>query len=242
MLSKKEIKDIQSLSLKKHRDETKLFIAEGPKIVSELAQLIPFQIQMIYGLEDWVKQCTGLIEPSKFTIISQTELERISGLKTPNNAVAVIKQFSSVEPVIFSFALYLDTIQDPGNFGTIIRTADWFGVQNIICSTGCADLYNSKVVQSTMASIARVDVYYDEEDKWLGKQSVPKYAATLNGRPVLQFEKTNHGILLVGNESKGLRKEVVEMATEKITIPRKGSAESLNAAVASGIILSHLLS
>jgi TrmH family RNA methyltransferase len=241
MLSKKEIKDIQSLGLKKHRQETKLFIAEGPKIVSELAALVPSQIQVVYAVETWIKENASLLDPSKLVEISETELERLSQLQTPNKAVAVVKQFEYKEPVASTFTLYLDTIQDPGNFGTIIRIADWFGIKNVVCSAGCADLYNPKAVQSTMASIARVQVFYDEDGAWLSKQNVPVYAATLHGRSLHEFEKTARGILLIGNESKGLRGELIELATEKLTIPRKGSAESLNAAVATGIILSHLL-
>jgi RNA methyltransferase, TrmH family len=241
MLSKKEIKDIQSLGLKKHRQETKLFIAEGPKTVSELFQLIPSQIQMVYAVESWAKENAALFDPSKLVEISETELERLSQLQTPNKAVAVLRQFEYKEPAASTFTLYLDTIQDPGNFGTIIRIADWFGIKNVVCSAGCADLYNPKVVQATMASIARVQVFYDEDGTWLSKQNVPVYAATLHGRSLHEFEATALGILLIGNESKGLRGELIQLATEKLTIPRIGSAESLNAAVATGIILSHLL-
>lgn len=241
MLNKKEIKDIQSLGLKKHRDETGLFVAEGPKIVSELAQLIPKQVQMMYAVEDWMKENDGLVDTSKITEVSAVELQRISGLQTPNKAVAVLKQLPSTEPTAASFCLYLDTIQDPGNFGTIIRIADWFGIKNVVCSAGCADVYNPKVVQSTMASIARVNVFYDENNEWLSKQNVSVYAATLGGKSLYNFDKTDKGILLIGNESKGLRKDLIDAATEQITIPRRGEAESLNAAVATGIILSHLV-
>jgi TrmH family RNA methyltransferase len=241
MLSKKEIKDIQSLGLKKYRDETRLFVAEGPKIVSELIQVMPEQAERVYAVDSWAKENKTLLSDLGLMEVSEAELGRISQLQTPNKVVAVFKQFESMEPVLSSFSLYLDAIQDPGNFGTIIRIADWFGVQHVICSPGCADLYNPKVVQSTMASIARVNVFYDEDDKWLNKQDVPMYAATLQGKPLYAFQKVKEGILLIGNESKGLRKELMEKAGERITIPRKGAAESLNAAVATGIILSHLV-
>lgn len=241
MLSKKEIKDIQSLGLKKHRDETGLFVAEGPKIVSELLQLVPAHVLMVYALDDGMQEASSYIDASKLTTVSKAELERISQLQTPNKTVAVLKQFTPAEPRSTSFSLYLDAIQDPGNFGTIIRIADWFGIKNVVCSAGCADLYNAKVVQSTMASIARVNVYYDEEEQWLAQQNTTIYAATLNGRSLYEFEKTTAGILLIGNESKGLKQTLIDKATERITIPRIGSAESLNAAVAAGIILSHLV-
>jgi TrmH family RNA methyltransferase len=235
MLSKKVLKDIQSLSLKKHRDETGLFLAEGPKVVEELRQAVPGQVQQVYALEDWARGREGV------EVISEVELQRLSSLKTPNKVVAVLQQFKSVEPKATGFTLYLDTIQDPGNFGTIIRIADWFGVKDIVCSTGCADLYNPKVVQSTMASIARVNVFYDKEESWLKKQSVPVYAAALHGKKLYTFSKTAIGILIIGNESKGIRKEFLELASHPVTIPRRGQAESLNAAVATGILLSHLI-
>jgi TrmH family RNA methyltransferase len=173
--------------------------------------------------------------------VNDAVLERLSQLQTPNQVIAVIKKPASQQPDASSFTLYLDTIQDPGNFGTIVRIADWFGIKNIVCSAGCVDLYNPKVVQSTMASIARVNVYYDEEGAWLKNQNLSVYAATLDGASLYDHSKTNKGILIIGNESKGISKEILDYATEQITIPKKGEAESLNAAVATGIILSHLL-
>jgi TrmH family RNA methyltransferase len=152
-----------------------------------------------------------------------------------------MKQFTIRKPSAEGFVIYLDQVQDPGNFGTIVRIADWFGVKDIVCAEGCADLYNPKVVQSTMASIARVNVHYEEESDWLGHQNRTIYAAALDGHSIYEMEKVNTGILIVGNESKGIRKELLEKAGQKITIPRRGEAESLNAAVATGIILSHLL-
>jgi TrmH family RNA methyltransferase len=241
MLSKKEIKDIQSLSQKKFRDELKLFVAEGPKIVSELMELIPRQIEKLYASKEWIEIHKAALQNVNVVEVSAAELERLSQLQTPNQVIAVIKKMASKKPDANSFVLYLDTIQDPGNFGTIIRIADWFGIKNMICSVGCADIYNSKVVQSTMASIARVNVFYEEKDEWLKDQSVPVYAATLHGASLYQQSKTKKGILIIGNESKGVRKEVLQYATQQITIPKKGDAESLNAAVATGIILSHLL-
>ena len=238
MLSKNVIKDIQSLGLKKQREAKGLFIAEGPKIVEELIQLIPEQIEAVYATGEWIashQQAKGVNE------ISEIELEKISQMKTPNQVVAVIKQFITTKPDTTGFILYLDTIQDPGNFGTIIRIADWFGIKHIVCSIGCADLYNPKVIQSTMASIARVNVVYDEEETWLPQQLQTIYAASLHGKPLSSFTKTENGILIIGNESKGIRESFLKLATNKITIPKRGEAESLNAAVATGIILSHLL-
>ena len=237
MLSKKVLKYIQSLGLKKSREESGLFIAEGPKIVEELMQFVPDQIQSVYATPAFQSNHAF----SNIEEISDIELEKISQLKTPNQVLAVVKQFKVSTPDVSRFLLYLDTIQDPGNFGTIIRIADWFGIKDIVCSAGCADQYNPKVVQATMASIARVNVFYDEENHWLQQQSAPIYAASLHGKPLSQFQKTEKGILIIGNESKGIRKEFMDLANEPVTIQRRGEAESLNAAVATGILLSHLL-
>jgi TrmH family RNA methyltransferase len=137
--------------------------------------------------------------------------------------------------------LALDTIQDPGNLGTIIRIADWFGVTDIICSVGCADMYNAKVVQSTMGSLGRVNVIYTDLVLWLKQNKQLKiYSASLEGKDVKAIGKLKEGILIIGNEANGVSDEVMKLVTEKITIPGSGEAESLNAAVAAGIILSHL--
>ena len=241
MLSKNEIKDIQSLSQKKFRDELKLFIAEGPKIVEELIELIPHQIEKIYAVEEWMKNRKTSVQNIKPIEVSSAELDKLSQLQTPNQVIAIIRKNDSKKPDASLFTLYLDTIQDPGNFGTIIRIADWFGIKNIVCSNGCVDLYNPKVIQSTMASIARVNVFYDENNEWLRDQTVPIFAATLDGTILYERSKTKEGILIIGNESKGIRPEILQYAKDNITIPKKGEAESLNAAVATGIILSHLL-
>jgi TrmH family RNA methyltransferase len=241
MLSKKEVKDIQSLSHKKFRDELNLFVAEGPKIVTEIIELIPEHVEKVYAVEKWIETNHSLIQNINVVEVSVSELERLSQLQTPNQVIALIKKLPAKKPDASSFTLYLDTIQDPGNFGTIIRIADWFGIKNIVCSSGCADLYNPKVVQSTMASIARVNVYYDEEGDWLKERNVPVYAATLHGTSLAGHAKTKKGVLIIGNESKGISKQVLQYATEQITISKIGEAESLNAAVATGIILSHLL-
>ena len=241
MLSKKEIKDIQSLTRKKFREELKLFIAEGPKIVHELIKYIPGQIEKVYATSEWIKTNQHLDIQFHLVEITDIELEKISQLQTPHQVVAITRQLENTEPDASFFTIYLDTIQDPGNLGTIIRIADWFNVKNIVCGLGCADLYNFKVVQATMGSIARVNVYYDEMGNWLQKQSSIIYAAGLQGSSLYTHSRIDTGILLVGNESSGIRQELLDYAKEKITIPKKGSAESLNAAVATGIILSHLL-
>src|SRR5437764_1380518 len=163
MLNKKEIKDIQSLSRKKFRDELKLFLAEGPKIVRELSLLIPGQVERIYATDEWIQENRELAESMPLTLINEVELGKISQLQTPNQALALVRQMEAKVPDASKFTLYLDGIQDPGNFGTIIRLADWFGIRDIVCGPGCADQYNPKVIQSTMASIARVNIYEDKD-------------------------------------------------------------------------------
>src|SRR5687767_14246465 len=201
MLSKKLIKDIQSLGLKKHRADSAFFVAEGPKIVEELMATAPGHIEAVYALRSWKSRNPDL----SCEIITEEELERITQLKTANEVLAVMKKFSAAKPAyITGICIYLDHVQDPGNFGTIIRAADWFGVQYVVAGPGCADLYNPKVVQSTMASIARVKVWYDEDETFLKEQQIPILAATLNGESLYDSKKLDKCILLIGNESKGL--------------------------------------
>ena len=239
MLSKKEIKDIQSLGHKKHRDDAELFIAEGPKIVSELLKEKRARIDMIYAVAEWFADNENVNANVKD--VTDMELERITQLKQPNQVLAVVYKFNSVAPDGRGLTLYLDRIQDPGNFGTIIRIADWFNIKNIVCSNGCADLYNPKVVQATMGSIARVNVYYDINSEWLIEQQQVKLAAMLDGKSVYDVHGVKEGILIIGNESQGIHPAIVEQVNEKISIPRIGNAESLNAAVATAILLSHLV-
>lgn len=239
MLSKKEIKDIQSLDQKKVRDAQRAFVAEGPRIVGELLHVIPDRVQKIYAVASWAERHGPL--KKLIQIVNEPELLKIARSKTPNQVVAIIQQAPQQEPTLADeFCLYLDAIQDPGNLGTIIRIADWFGVKHVVCTSGCADVYNSKVVQASMASIARVAFFYDDDLSWIKKQNLPLYAATLHGATT--FSKAHAGILMIGNESKGLRPELLALAAQQLTIPRRGEAESLNAAVATGILLSHLLS
>ncbi len=238
MLDKKVIKDIQSLTLKKNRQERGLFVAEGPKVVGELLRQVPQQIVTVYATKEWIAKNLYLSAIS----ITDVELERISGLQTPNEVVAVVKQFKYPEPVVeWGWFIYLDAIQDPGNLGTIIRIGDWFGIEGIVCSAGCADVYNLKVVQATMGSVARLPVWYDETGTWLKKQKAPVIAASLDGTSLYEFIPDKKGILVIGNESKGISETVLKSATQIISIPKKGKAESLNAAVAAGIIIAHLV-
>lgn len=242
MLSKTIVKYIQSLAHKKVRDEEHAFIAEGPKVVSELLESGFFPCRAIYSLPAWSAENNALLKVADVenTTIETADLERISQLQTPNKVVAIFsKRDRELSSLTGKLSLMLDEIQDPGNMGTIIRTADWFGLENIICSRGCADIYNPKVVQSTMGSLSRVCLYYTSLDTFIQEHpETPVYAATLGGKNMASIQ-VKEGILLVGNESKGVKKELLQLVKEEVSIAAKGKAESLNAAVACGIILSH---
>lgn len=243
MLVKSKLKYIQSLGQKKPRDEEGVFIAEGPKLVKELLEARGITVLEIFGTKEWIEENQKFLIKNKAETITEKELERISQLTTPNKVLAIIKKIDAGETIVTKekITLALDTIQDPGNLGTIIRTADWFGVEQIVCSRDCADMYNPKVVQATMGSIARVKVFYVDLEKWLAQQKgIRIYAAVLEGQGLTAMKKINEGIILIGNESKGISDEILKLANVKITIPKRGTAESLNAAVAAGIILEHL--
>ena len=244
MLSKSKLKYIQSLGQKKFRQQEGKFIAEGPKLVNDLLEMKSSSIQEIFALKEWIEDNKKIADSYQVVEITTIELEKISQLSSPNQVVAVVKQFAIDENIEVKdkITLVLDNIQDPGNMGTIIRIADWYGVDQIVCNTQSADMYNPKVIQSTMGSIARVKVFYTELSNWLVKQNtIPIYAAMLNGDDVTVMQKIKEGIIVIGNESKGISNDVLKLISKKITIPQKGKAESLNAAVATGIILSHLI-
>ena len=243
MFSKSTIKYIQSLQHKKFRDEHNHFIAEGPKLVTELLVGNLFECTSIFAVEEWRSALALVVRQkfaSKINIIKDFELEKISALKQPNQVLAVFNKKIPLQHIDTKnkITLVLDDIQDPGNLGTIIRIADWFGIENIICSPNTADCYNSKVVQSTMASLGRVNIIYTNLAGWLSNHiTVKKYAATLAGRPLAEIGNLLQGIIIIGNEAKGIKQDILQLADEEITIPKIGAAESLNAAVAAGIIL-----
>lgn len=244
MITKNQVKYIQSLGQKKSRDEENRFIAEGPKLVSELLMAGNCRIVQLYALKEWIDEHENASAHSEVIEVSLSELEKISQLITPNQVLAVIEkiQWKNAPEIKGSISLALDIIQDPGNMGTIIRLADWFGIKNIFCSTDCVDVYNPKVVQASMGSISRVRVEYTDILSLLEENKVVRiYAAVLNGKDITKMEKINEGIIVIGNESRGINEGILKLANVQITIPGKGKAESLNAGVATGIILSHLV-
>jgi len=242
MLVKSVIKDIQSLALKKHREQTGCYIAEGPKLVEELLLHHRQQIVSLYALPEWIEANASACASLAVTPITEPELKKISHWQTPHQVLALVRLPQHDAPVAAGrFTLVCCGLQDPGNMGTIIRTADWFGVDQIVCSRDTVDCFNSKVVQSTMGSIFRVPVYYLDLEVWLDSSpKVQVWAATLQGTDVRTFSPLQEAILLIGNESAGIPASLLQKATQFVSIPGKGKAESLNASVAAGILLSYL--
>lgn len=242
MLSKAQIKYIQSLQHKKYRQKSGQFIAEGDKIVPELISG-GMSVREVYATKEWIsgheQVLTGKVPVME---VEAHVLKQLSALTTPNQALALV-DIPAAAPLVLkgSVSLALETIQDPGNMGTLIRIADWFGIKQLICTPDCVDVYNPKTIQATMGSIARVHIIETDLLSLLHKEEVPSYAATLHGTDITTFPRLAEGIILIGNESKGLSDAVIAAATHKLTIPRLGGAESLNAGVAAGIICGRLL-
>lgn len=248
MLSKNAQKFINSLKIKKFRQIHNLFLVEGEKSVDELL-VSNLTTRAIYCTQSWFEERVGSMPAymPECNIISEEELLRISDLSTPNKviAIAVMPSFKQEELMHEDdLILALDGIRDPGNMGTIIRTADWFGIRNIICSEDSVDVYNPKVIQATMGSYARVRVsYLDLNDFILGHQPVKVYGALLDGISITEKKFSENGIIIIGNESKGISPQLKPLITDPIFIPHlfKSSetgyhAESLNASVANAII------
>ena len=238
MISKNELKYIQSLCQKKQRAAEGVFIAEGPKLAEEL-MASNYRIIKGYATADWLAENQS---GKGFVEVSEIELEKMTGLQTANQVIMVCEQKiqKTIPDLSQKLSLVLDGIQDPGNLGTIIRIADWFGITQIIASEDTVELYNPKVVQSTMGSFIRVPVYYTNLVSFLTATHLPVYGAMLEGKSMYELNKPVSGLLVIGNESKGIREPIQPLIKQAITIPRFGGAESLNAAVATGILVAHL--
>lgn len=255
MLSKIKIKYLSSLSDKKGRIENMAFLAEGEKLVFELITS-GFIVPALFYTDKMRHAIRKRVIPLSIEKIEITEAEalKISSQKTPQGifAVADIPEDFYSENLTYSndLIIALHDIQDPGNLGTIVRTADWFGVKQIICSRSTADILNPKVLQSTMGAAFRVKLVYTELKQKIQElknkyPEIPVFAAVLEGENIYKKSFPAHGILMMGNESKGLSDDMIQLATNKLTIPRFGnsvaSSESLNVSVATAIILSELL-
>ena len=220
-----------------------MFLAEGYKSVVEFINS-PYQVEAIYHTTAFDSKMLKLSRKINLTEISGSDMEKISSLKTPQDVAALIK--IPAWPAINNaqlrqkFAIVLDGLQDPGNLGTIIRTADWFGITSIICSADTVDAYNPKVVQASMGSLARVKVFYADLQTVLPQVNLPIFGAMLNGHNIYQTDFGNEGLILVGNEGSGVRPGVERLITKAVTIPRVGNAESLNVGIATAIFCSEI--
>ncbi|QSE99419.1 RNA methyltransferase [Fulvivirga lutea] len=239
MLSKSLAKFIKSLQLKKQRKKEGLFIVEGEKSVNELLQS-NFKVKYLVGLSDYVND----INQPTFEVFEANEktLDSIGTFKSSDRVIAVaemkdVKNFSiSKEEIV----LALDGINDPGNLGTIIRLADWYGVKSILASPETADLYNPKVISATKGSFTRVNVYYTDLVAALSESQAPVYGAMMEGQNLHKVKFESGGIIVMGNEANGISPQVEKLIKHKITIPKFGKAESLNVAMATGIILDNV--
>jgi len=238
MLSKSQIGFIKSLHQKKYRKESGLFIIEGIKSISEFVHS-NYQIDSIYFLGQYQSLLPKLPPNIKLFEVNTTELDKISALQAPQGILAVVKippiAAFNKEILKNSFSLILDGIQDPGNLGTIIRTADWFGFKNVICSTHTVEVYNPKTVQATMGSLARIDVSYQDLSTFLKDIKIPIFGAMLDGNSLYETNWGKEGLVILGNEGQGVSEEVIKFINNPVTIPRVGQAESLNVAVSAAI-------
>ncbi|MBT1703429.1 TrmH family RNA methyltransferase [Chryseosolibacter indicus] len=236
MLSKANVKLIKSLQLKKYRKQEQCFLVEGAKSVTELLSS-EFEVVKLFGTSDFLSgiKNTGRIEVNE---VSEKELDGLGEFQSNNTALAVarIKPNKSITIGTDEFGIALDNIRDPGNLGTIIRTADWYGIHKIIASHETADFYNPKVISATMGSFTRVSFQYVDIKEYLAGFGGSIYGAYLNGKNVHQTTFKKGGLILIGNESHGISPDLETLVTDKITIPRYGHAESLNAAIATAII------
>lgn len=244
MLTQSQIRLINSLEIKKFRQTNGLFVVEGEKMVAELLRQERLVVRGIWGTAAWAERQIGLkqIAGEKYQEVSEAELKKISSLATPNAVLAV----AAIPADLPDFTLprnhlcfYLDGIQDPGNMGAILRIADWFGFPAVFCSPECVDIYNSKVVQSSMGAVFRVRSREVSLEQLLASAgSIPVAGAVLDGDNVLETDMPVSGLLVIGNEGKGISEKTGGMLTRRLTIPRhpQGGAESLNASVAAGIL------
>ena len=250
MLSKNRIKFINSLKKKKFREKHRQFIIEGDKMVREFINS-NYVINQIISTEKWLELIPSNLEmPSeKVEFVKPSELKKLSAFKTPANVLAIVhfQDYQLLfEEITENITIILDSINDPGNMGTIIRSASWFGINNIICSPDCVDIYNPKVLQATMGALCSVHVFYEELVPLLKKYSdetdFPIYGTFPAGNSIYELELSSKGFIILGNESRGISEKYLAFINQKLSIPSfpscKNRAESLNVSTATAIILS----
>ncbi len=231
MITKNQAKLVKSLQNKKDRNELGLFLVEGEKSVIEVLKS-SFEVDFILSTENFFENNKDILKDIRCEIMSQNEIEKLGTLLSNDSAIAVVKQNQEHEPEIKNneIIIALDTVQDPGNLGTIIRIADWYGIKKIIASQETADFYNSKVIGGSMGSFTRVEVFYRDLNAFLSEaknENIPILGAYLDGENVHEMIFPESGILLMGNESKGIHKDLEKFVSKRITIPSYGEAESL---------------
>ncbi|MCO6148145.1 RNA methyltransferase [Flavobacterium sp. NRK1] len=237
MVSKNQIKTITGLQQKKYRKQHKLFFAEGIKVVQELLNS-NFELHQLFTTQDIFNDD---VSKSKTEFITETELKKISALTTPNVCVALFVMPDEKTVPDTGLIMVLDDVRDPGNLGTIIRLCDWFGVGHLVCSEQCVDVYNPKVVQATMGSLARVNVVYTDIEAYLAKTKLQVFGTFMDGDAIYGESLPENAIVIMGNEANGISPEIEMKAGRRISIPRFGGlqqTESLNVATAAAIILS----
>jgi TrmH family RNA methyltransferase len=243
MISKSQISFIKSLHQKKIRKEHGLFIVEGLKSIQEFINS-EYVVDSVYCTENLMPKLDNLSRKIKPVGITESELSRISALSTPQAILAVVQipqqTDLNIKKLDGSFILALDGVQDPGNLGTIIRTADWFGLNTILCSKDTAEVYNPKVVQASMGSLSRVNIIYTDLGDVFSQINIPVYGALLDGKSIYETDFGQEGIILLGNEGNGISEYLIEKINYPITIPRYGKAESLNVAISASIFCSEL--
>ena len=236
MVSKNQIKLITSLQQKKYRIANKLFFAEGVKGIQELLDS-DFELEHLYTTQNDF----DAVSIEKKTVISENDLKKLTALATPNSCLAVFKMPAEKQIIETGLIIALDSIRDPGNLGTILRLCDWFGIQQILCSKETVDVYNPKVVQATMGSIARVNINYIDLNAFLTATKIPIFGTFMDGTNVYKSVLPKKGIIIMGNEANGISTELENLVTTRLTIPRFGNlqkTESLNVATATAIVLS----
>lgn len=242
-LSKNKISYIRSLKEKKFRNQHKTFVAEGSKLILDLIQNTKCQLLV---LSEEMRVNTLKFEIEETIITTRSEIKKASHLATPPDAIAVFYQnINDYTKTDYSHKLnlMLDEIQDPGNLGTIIRIADWFGIENIFCSYHTVDVYNTKTVQATMGALSRVNVHYVDIIEIINKNNnLPIYGTFLNGKNIYQESLSNEGFIVMGNEGKGINPEIEQLITNRLYIPNfstnSSTSESLNVAVAAAVVCS----
>ncbi len=236
MVSKNQIKLITSLQQKKYRVANQLFFAEGIKVIQELVES-NFELVHLYTTQNDFDEVSN----AKKTLIHESDLKKISALSTSNTCLALFKIPISKKIIESGLIIALDSIRDPGNLGTIMRLCDWFGIDQLICSKETVDIYNPKVVQATMGSIARVNVNYIDLNIFISETKLPVFGTFMDGENIYKSVLPQEGIIIMGNEANGISTELERLVKNRLTIPRFGNlqkTESLNVATATAIILS----